>query len=133
MILGNLDTRVAAEQLRLLFDVRNIFARRGRRVSSLEDETRLLFDPRRSQEVYQAMTSLSFRRVVARVANARESVNAAEIMEELSSGIQEGIICECLQRAVLAGCARGGVYDDVRRAKAKEGSVVVRGGALFLL
>jgi hypothetical protein len=104
MIVGDLDTQVAAEQLRLLFEIQNIFARRGRQVSSFEDETRLLFDPHRShEEVYQAMSSLTFRRVVARVANAGKLVSAEEIVQDLSGGIQEDKIRECLQRAIDIG------------------------------
>jgi hypothetical protein len=45
MIVGELNTDIAATQLKLLFDIEAIFKRRGRLVSSYEDVTQLLFDP----------------------------------------------------------------------------------------
>ena len=91
MILGDLDTSEAAAQLSLLFDPRKIFARRGRSVTSVEDETKLLFeqDYRLLPKVYDSMGELTFRRMLSRTINRPDSVTEDEVIQELEAGISE--------------------------------------------
>lgn len=66
MIIGELNTELAAAQLRLLFDIAAIFKRRGRLVSGYEEVSQLLFDPTpydAFERYYPLFHSSAFRRV----------------------------------------------------------------------
>ncbi len=85
MIIGPFDTRVAAEQLRLLYDIRAIFARRGRQVASYNKTDTLLFDLNTVgawEKFYQALNSDSLRRVLRTVAKAESAMDVGSIQEQ---------------------------------------------------
>lgn len=85
MIINDLDTRVAAAQLRLLFDIEAIFKRRGRRVAAFEDTNELLFDPTPHdafEKYYPVFHSLAFRRIIRLVANSQGALSIEEICSE---------------------------------------------------
>jgi hypothetical protein len=83
MIVGELNTEIAAAQLKLLFDIEAIFKRRGRLVSSYEDVTQLLFDPTTygaSEHYYPLFHSSAFRRVIGFAANSQRAMAFDEIL-----------------------------------------------------
>lgn len=85
MIIGDLDTGVAAAQLRLLFDIEAIFKRRGRRVTAFEKVEEVLFDPTvhgASEKYYPLFHSSSFRQIVRTVANRQLPVTADDVLLE---------------------------------------------------
>lgn len=87
MIIGDFDTRVAAAQLSLLFDIEAIFKRRGRKVASYENIGELLFDPTPIDafgKYYPAFHSSSFRRVIGLVANSQDGLTTDAIQENFS-------------------------------------------------
>lgn len=105
MIIGDLDTRVAAAQLRLLFDIEAIFKRRGRRVSDFESPDELLFDPTpydAFEKYYPVFHSSAFRRIVGMVANSQKALTIDAVSSECSDLTREKID-EDLERAVQLG------------------------------
>ncbi len=87
MSIEGFNTRVAEEQLNMLFDIRAIFNRRGREVAGYENRNELLFDASPEdalEKYYKVFHSSSFRRVVSTVANARRGLTIKEIMGECS-------------------------------------------------
>ena len=87
MIIGDLDTRVAAAQLSLLFDIEAIFKRRGRKVASYGNIGELLFDPTPINafgKYYPVFHSSSFRRVIGLVANSQDGLTIDAIQENFS-------------------------------------------------
>ena len=102
MIIGGLDTSAAAAQLRLLFDIKAIFKRRGRRVASFENPNELLFDPTpydAFQKYYPLFHSSSFRRVLGFAVNSQQQVTVDKICSEFDDLSKEKIQ-EVLDRAV---------------------------------
>ena len=100
---SGLDTNLAAAQLRLLFDVRAVFDRRGRMVTALEPKDRLLFDVEslndEGADIYSFLSSHSARRILALVANSSKPVPADEIHRELSEAISSEKINSYLEEA----------------------------------
>ena len=85
MIIGDLDNRVAAAQLGLLFDIEAIFKRRGRKVTSFENVEEVLFDPTdygAQEKYYPLFHSSSFRKVLRTIANRQGSISVDEILSE---------------------------------------------------
>lgn len=102
MIIEDLDTRVAAAQLRLLFDIKAIFKRRGRRVATFENPDELLFDPTpydAFEKYYPVFHSASFRRIVRVVANSGKGLTIEETKSECSDLTDERIK-DVLDRAI---------------------------------
>ncbi len=102
MIIEDLDTRVAAAQLRLLFDIKAIFKRRGRRVATFENPDELLFDPTpydAFEKYYPVFHSASFRRIVRVVANSGKGLTIEETKSECSDLADEQIK-DVLDRAI---------------------------------
>ena len=85
MKFGDFDTRLAATQLQSLFGIEHIFQRRGRSVRACEPSDRLLFQldgDGFNAEVFEAMHSTSFRKVVSTTANATEPLSANQIHDQ---------------------------------------------------
>lgn len=102
MIIGDLDTRVATNQLRLLFDIEAIFKRRGRRVASSENLGELLFDPIPIDsfgKYYPAFHSSTFRRVLSLVGNSENGCAIEKLYSEYSD-LKENQIKDILEKAV---------------------------------
>ena len=102
MIIGDLDTRVAAGQLRLLFDIEAIFKRRGRRVAAFEDPNELLFDSTlydAFEKYYPVFHSSAFRRIVRSVANSQGALSIDEIRSECPD-LKIEKIDDVLERAI---------------------------------
>jgi len=102
MIIGDLDTRVAATQLSLLFDIEAIFRRRGRKVASYENLDELLFDPTpidAFEKYYPVFHSSSFRRITSLVANSEDGLTI-EAIQEGSSDLNSSQLIDILNRAV---------------------------------
>jgi hypothetical protein len=115
MWFNNFDTRLAVEQLRILFDIESVFRRRGREVSSYENINKLLFTPKPygdpyNQKVYDALTRQSFRKIVSSVANHVEGRSVEEIKSELRDSISDSVIQETLTKAVELGLLK--IEDD---------------------
>jgi hypothetical protein len=105
VIIGDLDTRVAAAQLSLLFDIEAIFKRRGRRVISFERVEDLLFDPTvygNSEKYYPLFHSSSFRQIVRTVANKQRPVTANQVLTECHD-FDRDKVSETLEKAVEFG------------------------------
>jgi hypothetical protein len=108
MIIDDLNTKVVAAQLNLLFDIRAIFKRRGRLVSGYEDITQLLFDatPYNAFERYYPMFhSSALRRVVSMVANSQEPTSLQEIISKCLD-LKIDRITEILDEAVTSALLR---------------------------
>lgn len=102
MIIGDLDTRVATNQLRLLFDIEAIFKRRGRRVASFENLGELLFDPTPIDsfgKYYPAFHSFTFRRVLSLIGNSENGCATEKLYSEYSD-LKENQIKDILEKAV---------------------------------
>lgn len=102
MIIRDLDTRVATNQLRLLFDIEAIFKRRGRRVASFENPGELLFDPTpidSFDKYYSAFHSSTFRRVLSLVGNSENGCATEKLYSEYSD-LKENQIKDILEKAV---------------------------------
>jgi hypothetical protein len=85
MKFSDFDTRLAATQLQSLFGIEHIFQRRGRSVRACEPSDRLLFQldgDGFNAEVFEAMHSTSFRKVVSTTANATEPLSANQIHDQ---------------------------------------------------
>lgn len=113
MIISGLDTRQAKAQLDQLFGVEHIFRRRGRTVTESERVDRLLFKVDAhgwNQDVFEAMRSTSFRRVVATVANSEATITSGELSK--SHGLQIEKVVTKLQQAAHLGLIleRDGAY-----------------------
>ena len=105
MITGDLDTRVAAAQLRLLFDIEAIFKRRGRKVASYENHDELLFDPTPIDaygKYYPVFHSSSFRRILCLIANSENGLTFEPIQSGCSD-LNHSQITDILNRAVELG------------------------------
>ena len=102
MILGDLDTGVAAAQLNLIFSIKAIFKRRGRKVASYERLDELLFDPtplHAGKKYYTALDSSSFRRIISTIANNNTKLRLNDIKSKCS-GISDDKINEHLETAM---------------------------------
>jgi hypothetical protein len=105
MIIGDLNTRVVAAQLSLLFNIEAIFKRKGRRVTAFERVEELLFDPTvygASERYYPLLHSSSFRQIVRTVANRRRPMTAGDVHLECRN-INAEKICKILGKAVDFG------------------------------
>lgn len=105
MIIGDLDTRVAAAQLNLLFDIEAIFKRRGRRVISYERIKDVLFDPTvfgASDKYYPLFHSSSFRQIIRTVASKQLPVSLDDILLECRS-LNRNKVSNVLEKAVDSG------------------------------
>jgi hypothetical protein len=102
MIFGNLDTRVAAAQLSLLFDIKAIFKRRGREVVSYENHNDLLFDPTpidAFEKYYPSFHSASFRQIVSIIANFEKSPDL-KILQDNCKHLKTEQIEKILEKAL---------------------------------
>jgi hypothetical protein len=102
MIIGDFDTKLAAAQLNLLFDIKAIFKRRGRKVASYQNIDELLFDPTpidAFEKYYPAFSSSSFRRIISVVANSADGLTKEDIQNNCSDLIATQII-DSLNKAV---------------------------------
>jgi hypothetical protein len=82
MRVGDFDTQLAAAQLQSLFGIKHIFQRRGRKVRAYEPSDRLLFELDAdgfNPEIFEAMHSRSFRKIVSTAANAEQPLSSNEI------------------------------------------------------
>jgi hypothetical protein len=82
MRIVDFDTQLAAAQLQSLFGIKHIFQRRGRKVRAYEPSDRLLFELDAdgfNPEIFEAMHSRSFRKIVSTAANAEEPLSSNEI------------------------------------------------------
>lgn len=105
MIIDDLDTSVAAAQLRLLFDIEAIFKRRGRRVTAFENVEEVLFDPTvygATEKYYPLFHSSSFRQIVRAVANRQLPVTANDILLECRD-LDADKVSKVLENAVEFG------------------------------
>jgi hypothetical protein len=101
MIFDDFDTRIAEEQLRLLFHIESIFNRRGRKVSAFQNYKELLFDTSRYdayETYYPAFNSSAFRKIVGLIANNKEGLTIHKIKESCSD-LQEDKITAVLEKA----------------------------------
>lgn len=105
MIIGDFDTRDAAAQLWLLFDIEAIFKRRGRKVASYENLNELLFDPTpidAFEKYYPVFHSSSFRRVLSLIANSKNGLTFESIQADCSN-LHDSQITIILNKAVELG------------------------------
>jgi hypothetical protein len=102
VIIGDLDTRIAAEQLRLLFDIKAIFKRRGRKVVSFESIDELLFDLTpidAFDKYYPVFNSSSFRRIISLIANSDRGLHLDAIHSQCAD-LNKSKIENILEKAV---------------------------------
>jgi len=82
MIIGDFDTRVAAAQLNLIFDIEAIFKRRGQKVAVFEKNGDLLFDQTNYgafEKYYLVFHSSSFRRISSIIGSFTDGLTLDEI------------------------------------------------------
>src|SRR5262245_34969809 len=94
MNISGFDTSIAAAQLESLFSITAIFKRRGRTVSSFNDERPLLFNLPSygfAQRHFDALDSASFHRLVGAIARSTAGLDESSILRELPDLSEEKI------------------------------------------
>lgn len=105
MDISELDTQLAAAQLKQLFGIEEIFTRRGQRVAKYEAASDLLFTLRpyvAPQAQFDAMASALFRRIVHVVGSADRPCTVDQLLGTLS-GLSESKVRDKLEEAVSVG------------------------------